>query len=483
MLGTVLDFGISENLDHLARTPEGDLRDGLPNRDRLGAVRTSSGKLDIMLDLVQRPNQPSIWLFSSETLGYIPKIFEELEEPWFAKLLPSWLRDKEVFSLPLWRWFLIFLGITLALVLAGLSSRALISLVRPLVRYTTGEEDDKLRSSLKGPIRILFLSLALRMLSEISVSLLARQFCVQVARVLAVFGFAWLTIRAIEIVSNLVKPRVLQQHGKLSVVALVNRILKIVVVFAAGILLLHGAGVNVTAMLAGLGVGGIALALAAQKTLENLFGGISIIMREAIRVGDVCNIAGQIGTIEDIGIGATRLRALDRRVVSVPNAQIYQMNLENLSMRDKFLFKHILALRRDTSPEQMRYVLSTISETLRNHPKIEVETARIQFIEFGSSSLDTEIFAYVKETDYVCFLRIQQELLLSILDIVSASGTALALPSQTTYLERDTRITSDAAEQSVAQNTGPQRQGEYPRRKQDTDSSSRTATPELPTEC
>jgi hypothetical protein len=233
---------------------------------------------------------------------------------------------------------------------------------------------------------------------------------------------------------------------------------------------------------AGLGVGGIALALAAQKTLENLFGGISIIMREAIRVGDVCNIAGQIGMIEDIGIGATRLRAVDRRVVSVPNAQIYQMNLENLSMRDKFLFKHILALRRDTSPEQMRYVLSTINETLRNHPKIEVETARILFIEFGSSSLDTEIFAYVKETDYVCFLRVQQELLLSILDIVSASGTALALPSQTTYLERDTRFTSDAVEHLVAQRTGRQISGEGPRRTQDADSSSRTATPEVPTE-
>ena len=315
------------------------------------------------------------------------------------------------------------------------------------------------------------------MISEISVSLLGRQFCLQVARVFAVLGFAWLTIRAIDIVSNLAKRRVLRQRGKLSVLALVNRMLKIVVVFAAGILLLQGAGVNVTTMLAGLGVGGIALALAAQKTLENLFGGISIIMREAIRVGDVCSIAGQTGMIEDIGIGATRLRTVDRRVVSVPNAQIYQMSLENLSMRDKFLFKHILALRRDTSPEQMRYVLSTIKETLRNHPKIEVETARIQFIGFGSSSLDTEIFAYVKDTDYVCFLRVQQELLLSILDIVSASGTALALPSQTTYQERDTRITSDAAEQPVDQHTGRHRPGEGPRRKQDTDSSSRTAAP------
>ena len=118
--GAVLDFGISENFDHLTRTPEGDLRDGLPNRDRLGLCGRLRGKIDIMLDLVQRPNEPSIWLFSSETLRYIPEIFEELDQPWLAKLLPSSLRDKQVFSLPLWQWFAIFLGITLALVLAGL---------------------------------------------------------------------------------------------------------------------------------------------------------------------------------------------------------------------------------------------------------------------------------------------------------------------------------------------------------------------------
>ncbi len=147
-------------------------------------------------------------------------------------------------------------------------------------------------------------------------------------------------------------------------------------------------------------------------------------------------------------------------------------------MRDKFLFKHVpLALRRDTSPEQMRYVLSTIKETLRNHPAIEAETARIQFIGFGSASLDTEIFAYVKDTDYVYFLSVQQELLLSIMDIVSASGTALALPSQATYEERDRRITSDADEPPVGHRTGRPRPGEVPRRQQDTDSSSRTAAP------
>ena len=153
--------------------------------------------------------------------------------------------------------------------------------------------------------------------------------------------------------------------GKLAIVALARRLFKILVILVIAIILLRDAGVNVTAMLAGLGVGGVALALAAQKTLENLFGGISLIMREAIRVGDFCKVADQTGTVEDIGLGSTRLRTLDRTLVSVPNAQVSQMNLENISLRDKFWLHHTLELRRDTSPDQMRYVLGNTLERVR----------------------------------------------------------------------------------------------------------------------
>ena len=185
------------------------------------------------------------------------------------------------------------------------------------------EEDDKLLSSRKGPMRFLFLSLALGIISEIA-SPYGPSVCLQIARIFAVLRFAWVTIRAIDIVSNMAKRQVLRQRSKLSVLALLQRMLKIVVVFAAGMLLLQGAGVNGTTMLADLGAGGIAFALAAQKSLENLLGGISIIMREAIRVRGVCSIAGQTGMIEDIGLAPRVLRTVDQKVVSVPNAQIYQ---------------------------------------------------------------------------------------------------------------------------------------------------------------
>lgn len=436
-LGTVLDAGITVGLDHLSKSPHGELNDDMPNRDRLGVVETAVGKLEIFLDRVQRSGQPPIWLFSAETLRRVPKTYEELGEPWFIKFIPNTLREKRLLSIPLWRWFAMVVGLGLAMLFASWATRALIRLILPVLRHATGEPDSKLLSSLRGPIRILFLAATVRLFAGFAISLLSRQLLSRLGSILATIGFAWLALGLIEVVSDVAARRVFGQPGKLSVLALVRRLAKIVVVFIVVILLLHGAGVNVTAMLAGLGVGGIALALAAQKTLENLFGGISIIMREAIRVGDSCIIAGQIGDIEDIGLSSTRMRTLDRTVLSVPNAQIAQMNLENLSMRDKYWFHHILSLRRDTSPDQMRHVLSGVVEALRKHPKIEAKDARIQFIGFGSSSLDSEIFAYIRATDYVDFLRVQQELLLGVMDVVTAHGAALALPSQTTYLERD----------------------------------------------
>jgi MscS family membrane protein len=180
-----------------------------------------------------------------------------------------------------------------------------------------------------------------------------------------------------------------------------------------------------------------ALALAAQKTLEDLFGGITVITRKAVRVGDFCQLADQMGTIEEIGLGSTRVRTLNNTVVTIPNAKVSQMSLENYSMRKKIWFHQIFGLRSDTSPEQMRQVLSQVTEMLCGDQKVEQESARIRFIGFGASSLQLEIFAYIKTTDYAAFLENQEDLMLHIMDIIAANGTSIALPSQITYLDRD----------------------------------------------
>lgn len=434
-LGAVLDYGVSENIDHLSRSPDGDLRDGEEGQDRLGVVETASGRLEIMLARVERRGQTPIWQFSSSTLRRIPRTFDELDEPWFLRNFPIGLREKKFFGTPLWRWISILLGILVALASATLASRIMLRLAKPVARYAIRGHDVNI-DFVTGPMRVLFLALAIRLMSGLSVSLLSRQLTVKLSGLLFVVGFTWLIICLVDAFSVILARGEYGQPGKLSILSLGKRLIKIIVVFVGAIVVLHTTGVNVTAMLAGLGVGGIALALAAQKTLENLLGGISIIMRESIRVGDFCNLGTQTGTIEDIGLSATKVRTLDRTVISVPNAQLSQINLENISMRDKFWFHHLLSLRRDATPDQLRQIFSKVDDVLRKHPKIETDSLRMNLLGFGTSSLDTEIFAYVYAADWVDFLRIQQTLLLSVMDVVAASGTSLALPSQTTYLER-----------------------------------------------
>jgi len=211
-------------------------------------------------------------------------------------------------------------------------------------------------------------------------------------------------------------------------------------VIVGAILIFYIAGINLTAVLAGLGVGGIAVALAAQKTLENLLGGITIVSDQPIRVGDFCRVGDYLGTVQTVGLRSTRIRTLDRTIVSIPNGQLALMNLENFTLRDQIWFHHTLRLRLETTTDQLQYILAEIHEMLYKHPKVESSSARVRFVRFGNSSLDLEVFAYVSETDYEAFLHIQENLLLRIMDIVAAGGSALAFPSQTTYLAQDAGI-------------------------------------------
>jgi MscS family membrane protein len=439
-LQVVLNHGLSANIDELSRAPEGDVKDGLrSNRDRAGFILTDFGRLDILLDRVQRNSGPPIWLFSSETLRDVPRAFEEFDAPGIERFVPQTLREIKIFSIPLWRWLAIILAVALALVSASLVTRGLIRLVRPAVRRITGQKDDRYLHSLTPPMRLLFLAVAIRLFGQLAISLLGRAVWNAASNVMAVVAFSWLLLRFGDILSELRSRQLLRRRAtdQIAILSLIRRLFKILVVFFAVVLLLRGAGINVSAMLTGLGIGGVALALAAQKTLENVFGGITVITRKAVRVGDFCHLADELGTIEDIGLSSTRVRTLNRTVVSIPNAKVAQMNLENYSMRDRNWFHHLFGLRYDTSPEQLRSVLSQITQMLRLDPRVQRESARIRLIGFGPSSLNLEIFAYVEISDYAAFLEAQEGLLLQVIDIIAASGTSIALPSQITYFDRD----------------------------------------------
>jgi MscS family membrane protein len=191
------------------------------------------------------------------------------------------------------------------------------------------------------------------------------------------------------------------------------------------------------------------VALAAQKTVENLFGGVSLTLDQPVRVGDFCRFGDRMGTVEEVGLRSTRVRTLDRTVISVPNGHFASLELENFTLRDRIWLHAKIGVRYETTPDQLRHLMVQIRRMLYAHPRVDPNPARIRFVSFGASSLDLEIFGYVLTADYDEFLAIQEDIYLRIMDIVEESGTAFAFPSQTTYFARDPGL--DEAKRKAAE--------------------------------
>ena len=201
--------------------------------------------------------------------------------------------------------------------------------------------------------------------------------------------------------------------------------------FTAGLfLVLRSLGFELTAVVAGLGIGGIAFAFAAQKTIENLFGTVTVVADEAIQVGDICQIGDIEGRVESIGLRSTLIRTPDRSLVSVPNGQLAATTIGNLARRDKFLFRHNIRLGYETTADQVRHVLAEVRKMMLEQAKLEPATVTTRLIRFGDDSLELQASAYVPTRDEAAFLEIQEELLLRIMDIVEASGAAFSLPTE-----------------------------------------------------
>jgi MscS family membrane protein len=267
---------------------------------------------------------------------------------------------------------------------------------------------------------------------------------------------AWLALRVASVVAEAIisSPRIAPQSIDAHLIRVSARLVGAV---AGAALIAIGAdrvGVPVYGIVAGLGVGGLAIALAARPTIENLIGGMNLFADRPVRVGDVCKYGDTIGTVEAIGIRSARIRGVDRTLTTIPNGMLATMPIVNLTQRDQFLIQTVIGLRYETTPEQLRYVLVKLRELLLGHPRVNADPARARFIGLGASSLDIEVFAYVMTKDWGEFLGIREDILLRVMEIVGQSGSALALPSQTLYLGRDRGTDENkthAAEASVQQ--------------------------------
>ena len=440
-LALVLDRRLPARLNELSDKPEGSVPDPLrPDEDLVGTINTTKGELDILVERVDRGKAGKVWLFSRKTLTAIPGVYEELNAPEAGRKVPEFLLTSRFLNVSLFQWLAVFVGMPLLYLLTGLLNGFLSFAVGALRRRLRKNPHLHNPQILPVPIRLLLLAIAIRWLkSRIGLSLLSRQFWSMTAVIIAIAACTWLLILINGWVEHYFAARLRRRHlsGSTSILRLGRRVVDVLVLFGGLLFTLYHFGVDPTAALAGLGVGGIAVALAAQKTLENVIAGISLIADQAVRVGDSLKLGEIVGTVEDVGLRSTRIRTLDRTLVSVPNGQIANMSLETLSARDKFWFHPIIGLRYETTAERLRSIMADTSKLLTDHSYIDSESVRVRFLRIAPSSLDVEIFAYLFARDWNHFLEIQEDLLLKIMDIVQKAGSEIAFPSQTMYLAAD----------------------------------------------
>ncbi len=210
-------------------------------------------------------------------------------------------------------------------------------------------------------------------------------------------------------------------------------------------------GVPLLPLVASLGVGGLAVALAARPTIENLIGGIILYTDRPVRVGDLCSFGDNMGHIERIGVRSTQIRALDRTVITVPNATFADMEIINWARCDRIQILTTIGLRYETKPEQLRYVLVKLREMALAHPMIDNSTRRIRFLGYGSSSLDIQIRIYALTRDRTEYFAIQEDVMLRVGEIVEEAGTGFAFPSQTVYFTRDGGLDKERSDAAMHQ--------------------------------
>jgi MscS family membrane protein len=436
-LYVVLNSRLPVRVNILSDQADGSLVNPLkPDQDIVGTINTARGPLELVVERVDDGNGMRVWLFSRQTLQAIPDVYNEIDLVTVDGLLPGFLARPRLGGIRIIDWLLLIAGIPLLYRLLGLVGPLFNPLIA-LCRRLPGRPQGPKLAQIHGSIRLLLLAAIIRwFVLTIDLPLVERQLYAVIRVAFLICGTVWLLLLLNDFGERYMRRRINVSHlgESIALLRLARRVADVLVICLGGIAALAYLGIDATAALAGLGIGGIAVALAAQKTLENVIGGFSLVFDKAVRVGDFLKLGEVFGTVDRVGLRSTRIRTLDRTILSVPNGQIATANIETISDRDKFWFRHVIGVTYGTTPAQIRTIVSRVRELLLGRTGVEIESVRARFFRVAPSSLDIEIVSYIFAADWPAYLEIQEELLLRIMEIVEEAGSSLAFPSQTVHL-------------------------------------------------
>ena len=451
---TIFNQKFAGALELTSRDPLGRLDDGLPpDQEKITGVLGTADKFPIQLVRQEDLQGRKLWYFSRATLDHVPEMYETLTFPEIEKQIPQTLVSHRVLFMPLWQWIAILVFLPIAL----LGSRLITMLIAFVVNRSRKVRDKPPLAPQKF-FRVDPITLTIATVSHyifvgyIGTSLLYRLYYRHIVWIVLAFDFYWILSRITRAISSRIGSS-LTKRGLLaerSIVSLVRRFTEVFIFLVVVLMVLSNLGVDVSTALAGVGIGGLALGLGAQKTFENMFGGVSILFDKVIQIGDTCRVNNQTGVVEDIGLRSTRLRTGERTLLSIPNGILASTVVENLRFRDKFLCQQTIRLRYDLSADHVRYVLGKIQDLLIEDPKVEDSSARVRFLRFAEYALEVEIYCYILEPEYSLYLATQEQLLLKIMDAIEKAGAVVALPTQTTLVTQDAWIDAQKAKTAQA---------------------------------
>ncbi|GAB6082972.1 mechanosensitive ion channel family protein [Desulfuromonas carbonis] len=346
-----------------------------------------------------------------------------------------------------------FLGITLgrfaaafaillfALFLKKILAQFFARVIFPLAARTRSQYDDLLLGALQKPVEFLviiaglFVGVQVLQLPSDPVNL--RRFAHALLKVLVTFDGAWIFFNLVSLVEVYLEKWVSRTESTLDdhLLPFVRKSLRIFIIGIAALMTIQNLGYSISGLLASLGIGGLAVALAAKDTLSNVFGSLMIIMDRPFHIGDWIKAGDLEGTVEEVGFRSTKVRTFAKTLISVPNSVITNMAVDNFSRMPKRRIKLTVGVTYQTTPEQMRRAVTAIRELLGSHPAIDQEFYLVNFTDFGASSLDIMVYCFTTTTVWGEYLDAREDLCLRIMEILEGMGLEIAFPTRTLYLK------------------------------------------------
>lgn len=438
--------GRLDNDLQISNLPEGNVHDNLPpNRDQVGLIRMEEGRVPIIVERIQTSEGQQHWKFSKDTLDAITTLLNTHKVTWVDRYTLEALKGKKILNLDLAdivAVVLLVLSCFMVMYVLVWLLYLLCSFAYPRIQNRALPVDAKVIL----PFSVVLTSL---MLTEImlmaGVSVTVREPVNRFSEIFALIAISWLLLRVIDAVFGRAERMSYKRNyvERLAIIGLLRKIAKVLLFIFAAIIIFGNLGFDLTGGIAALGVGGLALALGAQKTVENLVGSVVVVADRPIRVGDYCRFGNLEGTVIDIGIRSTRIRTLTRTIVTVPNGDFSSMMIENYAARDMFRFYHKLFIKRSAKLSVLKKLINDLEQFLRQHELTNQEWNQAYLIELRQDCYVIELQAYINAVGIIEFYEKQTEVLLDVLDKVAQYDVEHALPTQQLLLNNNPSIPTE----------------------------------------